>query len=216
MKRTAYFRFVVFSAFTIWLVLAASAGAGDCQKALAVVFRNEGGFSTDRHDPGNYWHGQFMGTKYGICARDYGAELSRKGKTIRGLTLQDAALIYNRDYFKPLGLDRVRSQWLSTMFLDTAVNCGTGTSAILIKRTINRLNGLEEDVPMDPGINQGNLDWINEYTRTRLFEREKDTTRRALFGSVFREMRARRYAAIVRAKPKLLRYLPTWLERTYE
>ena len=198
------------------LLFSTTVDAGDCQKALAVVFRNEGGFSTDKNDPGNFCRGTFMGTKYGICARDYGAELARQGRTIKGLTLQDAAKIYNRDYFLPLGLDRIRSQWLTTMFLDTAVNCGTGTSAILVKRTINRLNGLQENVPMDPGITSREIDWINEYTRTRLFESEKDTTRRALFGSVFREMRARRYAAIVRAKPKLLRYLPTWLERTYE
>jgi lysozyme family protein len=196
-------------------LLAPVAQAADCQQALAGVFRNEGGLSMDPHDSGNFYKGKLLGTKYGIAASVYGGALAKQGKTIQGLTLADAAAIYNRDYFLPLHLDQVKSQWLASMFLDTAINCGVGTAAILMTRTINVLNGLGEDFPVDPVVGQKEIDWINDYTKTRMFEGEKDKARRALFGSVFKEMRSRRYVAIVRHDAKKLRYLPTWLERTY-
>ena len=173
------------------------------------------GLSLDPHDSGNFYKGRLLGTKYGIAASVYGGALAKQGKTIKGLTLADAAAIYNRDYFLPLRLDRIKSQWLASMFLDTAINCGTGTAAILMARTINVLNGKAEDFPTDPAIGPTEIDWINDYTRTRWYQGEKDKARRALFGSVFKEMRSRRYVAIVRRDPKKLRYLPTWLERTY-
>lgn len=197
------------------LMLPALAGAADCALALKTIFRNEGGYQCDPNDSGNWTGGRvgkgtLKGTKYGIAASSYPTV------DIKRLTLETAARYYQRDYWQPLRLDEIKSQWLATMFLDTAVNCGPGVASILVARTINILNGRDEDFPVDPRMTTQMIAWVNDYTRTRRVEREKDRTRRALFGSVFREMRARRYVAIVRYDPRKLRYLPTWLERTYE
>lgn len=186
-----------------------------CQIALKTIFKNEGGFQKLKNDSGNWTGGKvgvgrLVGTKYGICAASY------PKVDIPNLTLQEAARYYERDYWNPLRLGDIKSQWLATMFLDTAVNCGTGTAAILITRCINVLNGQEEDSPADPVLTAKEIDWINNYTKTRWYEGEKDKSRRALFGSVFKEMRSRRYVAIVRHDPKKIVWLPVWIERVYE
>lgn len=186
-----------------------------CQTALKTIFRNEGGFQKLKNDSGNWTGGKvgvgrLVGTKYGICAASY------PKVDIPNLTLPEAARYYQRDYWNPLRLGEIKSQWLATMFLDTAVNCGTGTAAILIVRAVNVLNGKEEDSPADPFLTSQEVDWINSYTKTRWYEGEKDKSRRALFGAVFKEMRGRRYVAIVRHDPKKLVWLPIWMERVYE
>lgn len=189
--------------------------AADCQTALKTIFSNEGGFQNLRNDSGNWTGGKvgvgrLVGTKYGICAASY------PKVDIPNLTLAEAARYYERDYWNPLRLGDVKSQWLATMFLDTAVNCGVGTAAILITRTINVLNGDGEDFPVDPTLGAKEIAAINDMTVTRWYDGAKDKSRRALFGSVFKEMRTRRYVAIVRHDPKKLQWLPTWLERVYD
>jgi lysozyme family protein len=196
-------------------VLHADAPSVSCQVALKTIFKNEGGYQCIRSDSGNWTGGkvgvgQLKGTNWGIAAASY------PKVDIRNLTITTAAQYYQRDYWSPILIGGFKSQWLATMFLDTAVNCGTGTCAILIRRTINVLNGEEEDLPTDPTITQKEVDWVNNYTQTRWYEGAKDKSRRALFGAVFKEMRSRRYVAIVRHDPKKLQWLPTWLERTYE
>lgn len=202
-------------AVAVLVLFATLSHAADCETALKTIWRNEGGYQCIRADSGNWTGGKvgkgvLKGTKYGICAATYPKE------DIKHLTLSRAAQLYQRDFWKPLRLDDVKSQWLATMVLDTGINCGTGTAAILVARTINVLNGKGEDFPVDPSLGQTEIDWINSFTRTRLFEGEKDRSRRGLFGAVFKEMRARRYVQIVRHDPAKLRWLPTWLERTYD
>lgn len=203
------------TALVVLLCLPALALGADCKTALKTIFRNEGGYQCDYNDSGNWTggkigKGKLKGTKYGIAASSY------PKVDIKALTLEQAARYYERDYWDPLRLDEIKSQWLATMFLDSAVNCGTGVAAILIARTINVLNGKSEDFPVDPLMTGQKIAWINNYTQTRIIYGKKDQTQRALFGSVFREMRARRYVAIVRHDRVKLRYLPVWLERVYE
>jgi lysozyme family protein len=189
--------------------------AADTATALKTIFRNEGGFQAMRDDSGNWTGGAIgkgvlRGTKFGICAATYPKE------DIKNLTLTRAAFLYDRDFARPLRLGEIKSQWLATMMLDTAVNCGVGTAAILAARTINVLNGQEEDAPVDPLLSAKDVAWINAFTVTQQFEGKKDRSRRGLFGAIYKEMRSRRYVAIVRHNPKMLKWLPTWLERVYE
>jgi len=199
----------------IILLLAPAAHAADCQTALKTIFKNEGGYQCLKNDSGNWTGGKvgvgrLVGTKYGIAAASY------PKVDIKGLTLETAARYYERDYWNPLRLGEIKSQWLATMFLDTAVNCGSGTAAILITRAINVLNGKAEDSPADPVLTSAEVNWINSYTATRWYDGNKDKANRALFGAVFKEMRARRYVAIVRNSPKKLVWLPVWMERVYD
>ena len=186
----------------------------NCFISLKTIYANEGGFQALRGDSGNWTGGKvgkgvLRGTKYGICAASY------PKLDIKNLTLAQASLLYERDYWKPLHLNLIKSQWLATMFLDTAVNCGTGTAAILITRSINVLNGKEEDYPTDPELGSKEIDWLNNFTQTKWYESKKDTSARALFGSVFKEMRTRYYVKIVQLHPDKLHFLPVWIARVY-
>lgn len=99
----------------------------DFTTAAALVLEQEGVYSTDRNDPGNYTpSGVFKGTKYGISARSYPNE------DIANLTLEQALAIYKRDYWDALRLDEV--PWpLSVCVFDGAVNQGTGATVRLLQ-----------------------------------------------------------------------------------
>jgi lysozyme family protein len=76
------------------------------EQAFARIIGNEGGFTSNQLDPGNWTggkpgEGECRGTKYGISAHAY------PSLDIAGLTLADAYAIYRRDY----GPGRAR-QWL--------------------------------------------------------------------------------------------------------
>lgn len=62
------------------------------QPALNIVLAFEGGLVNDPADPGGI-------TKFGISQRAYPT------LDIANLTLEDASVIYQRDYWEPLGLD---------------------------------------------------------------------------------------------------------------
>jgi lysozyme family protein len=213
MRRLLFWLFLI--QVTVLTITYAVTAPVNCATALKTVFGNEGDYQCLRGDSGNWTGGKvgkgaLKGTKFGIAAASY------PKVDIKNLTLATAALYYERDYWNVLHLGDIKSQWLATMFLDTAVNCGTGTAAILIARTINVLNGKSEDFPVDPVLGPAEIAWINDYTQTRWYDlgKDKDTSRRALFGMVFREMRVRRYLDIVDRNPKMLKWLPIWVRRS--
>lgn len=179
----------------------------DCQKALVKIFSNEGGFQKMRNDSGNWTGGKvgkgvLKGTKFGIAAASY------PKVDIRNLTLPQAARYYERDYWNPLRLSEIKSQGLATTFLDTAVNCGTGTSAILVEKTCNILKGKGLDNPLSARLLPADVKWINEYTRPR--------AARVHFYLVFQALRSERYVAITKADKRKREYLDTWLLRTWD
>lgn len=92
-----------------------------------IVLGNEGGFTNDPRDPGNWTggkvgRGQLRGTRYGISAASYPT------LDIKALTPADARAIYKRDYW-----DRVRGDELppamALVVFDAAVNCGVSRGA---------------------------------------------------------------------------------------
>lgn len=94
------------------------------EQAFRVVIGEEGGFSGDRADPGNWTGGRCgagrcVGTKFGISAAAYPA------LDIAGLSLEGAREIYRRDYW-----DKVRGDGmpppLALLVFDAAVNNGVG------------------------------------------------------------------------------------------
>lgn len=107
----------------------------DFDRALAFVFRWEGGFSTDKNDPGNWTGGQvgvgeFKGTKYGISAGSY-PQLD-----IANLTREQAADIYRTAYWQASGADA--QPWpLSLAVFDAAVNCGVGKARQWLQQSGN-------------------------------------------------------------------------------
>ena len=93
-------------------------------QAFRIVIGEEGGFSADPADPGNWTggacgRGACLGTRYGISAAAY------PNLAIATLTLDAAQAIYRRDYW-----DRVQGDGLppplALLVFDAAVNNGVG------------------------------------------------------------------------------------------
>jgi lysozyme family protein len=94
------------------------------EQAFARIIGNEGGFTSNQLDPGNWTggkpgEGECRGTKYGISAHAY------PSLDIAGLTLADAYAIYRRDYWNKLDADGLPPA-LALLVFDAAVNNGPG------------------------------------------------------------------------------------------
>ena len=93
---------------------------------FAETVGEEGGFSADPDDPGNWTGGSIglgacRGTKFGISAASYPA------LDIASLSLEDAKAIYARDYWAPIQGDKLPPA-LAMIVFDAAVNAGVGTA----------------------------------------------------------------------------------------
>jgi len=89
---------------------------------MAFIFQQEGGFSADPNDPGNWTGGSvgggfLRGTNFGIAAN------SHPGLDIANLTKAEASAIYKTEYWDAIGGDGLRpGEDLAVM--DPAVNSG--------------------------------------------------------------------------------------------
>lgn len=108
--------------------------------AFLTTCQNEGGFSDDPKDPGNWTGGKvgvgiLKGTKYGISAASF-PELD-----IINLTLEDAHEIYRRRYWLPLQCPAIDQTLplLADLLFDLGVNCGIGNAGKFLQRAINTL-----------------------------------------------------------------------------
>ena len=85
---------------------------------LPVILRNEGGYTCDPDDKGNYAYGVLKGTKYGISAAAY------PDLDIKNLTVLQASAIYKKDYWDNCNLDLIMDANKALQIFDTAVNSG--------------------------------------------------------------------------------------------
>jgi lysozyme family protein len=107
----------------------------DFNEAFIILFKNEGTLSIDKNDPGNWTsgavgHGVLKGSKYGISAATY------PDLDIPNLTIDDAKLIYKRDFWDKLKLDRLPNDISFDMF-DCAVNAGISRAIKILQTTID-------------------------------------------------------------------------------
>src|SRR4051812_19204391 len=96
--------------------------AGSFDACMPFIFREEGGFTKDPHDPGNWTGGKvgkgvLKGTNFGIAASSHGA------LEIAKLTKADAAAIYRREYWNACSCD-ILSTGVDLVVMDVAVNSG--------------------------------------------------------------------------------------------
>lgn len=90
------------------------------------VLRIEGGLSLDPNDPGNWYQGKLVGTKYGISAAVWGGQVD-----IPNLTEAQALDIYRQHYWRASGCENL--PWpLCLVVFDTAVNHGVGVAQELL------------------------------------------------------------------------------------
>lgn len=118
--------------------------AANLSASLGQIFGSEGGYSSDRHDPGNWTggavgHGVMHGTKYGIAANSYPTV------DILHLTLAQAADIYRRDYAAKVRFDDLPAG-LDHAMLDFAINSGPSRAVKFLQRTL----GVPDDGKMGP------------------------------------------------------------------
>jgi lysozyme family protein len=114
-------------------------------RCFAFTLGAEGGYSDNSTDPGNWiggevGHGELRGTKYGISASAYPA------LNIAGLTQEEAAQIYRRDYWERLQGDMLPPP-LALVAFDAAVNAGLRRAVIWLQQAA----GLPADGVPGPG-----------------------------------------------------------------
>ena len=100
---------------------------------LILSDRIEGGLSMDKDDKGNWTggavgRGALKGTKYGISAASYPT------LDIKKLTKAEAKAIYKRDYWTPIGADKLEPP-MALLAFDCAVNQGIGRARQILKDT---------------------------------------------------------------------------------
>lgn len=182
--------------------ISVSAYAADVKKSLTVVFGHEGGLQCDRDDPGN-WTGGKVGigrqgcTKFGIATNTYPT------LDTRNLTIQQAAKLYERDFWNPIRLSEFESQGLATEIFDTSVNCGVYAGGNIVIHLVNifgpahyKLNGK---------VNAEMVEWINQYTRKK--------TNRVTFYKALNALQGERYLSIIERNPKMMKYSNSWFAR---
>lgn len=103
-------------------------------KAFDRVFTNEGGFQDDPQDRGNWTSGivgvgELKGTKFGLAAMTYPT------LDIRNLTLEQAKVIYKRDWWDKLGMEQFRPAMQYQMF-DAAINHGIYNATRILQYAI--------------------------------------------------------------------------------
>lgn len=116
-------------------------------EALAYVGINEGGFQINPNDPGNWYNGELLGTRYGISApvareNGYMGEMQYLPKSF-------ADSIYQAKYWP--GLEGIRSQAIATKILDMRVQFGKSGGSKLAQQAANMLGaGLSVDGVIGP------------------------------------------------------------------
>jgi len=113
-------------------------------QAFSIVLGNEEGLTREAKDPGNWTGGRvgvglLRGTKYGVSASAY------PHVDIAALTIADARVIYQRDYWDKMLSDRLPAH-LSVLLFDAAVNCGVSRAV----RWLQQAAGTDADGAMGP------------------------------------------------------------------
>lgn len=108
-------------------------------KVFAILIGEEGGYSDDPADPGNWTGGrvgvgELRGTKYGISAGAYPTV------DIKALTLDAARSIYVRDYWVKVGGDELPAPVAMVVF-DDGVNSGIEVAVETLQSVSNQFSG---------------------------------------------------------------------------
>jgi lysozyme family protein len=164
-------------------------------KSLKFVLKWEGGLSDDPDDPGGR-------TYRGVTQARYNQYRKAKRLPLRDvaqMTEQEMQEIYWTYYWLPVKGDEFGYPVALAVF-DTGVNMGTVTAVKLLQRAINDLLPQEKWIKVDGVLGQQTLTVAKSLNPVQLALRLCDR-------------REERYRAIVRANPKLGKFLKGWLNR---
>lgn len=172
-------------------------------RALQETLKWEGGRSNDPDDPGGE-------TWVGITRRDHpywsGWSLPRAAPDLR---LQaHAAPVYYDHYWSPAGcsdLAELVDKKLAMVVFDTAVNMGVKTAVKMLQRAIN-----SEITSFGLGHAPLAVDGI---TGPKTVKAARAMNNRFPLYSAVLQRRVQRYEAIVRNKPRMVKFIRGWLNR---
>lgn len=157
----------------------------DFNLAIPFVFRHEGGYVCDPHDPGGE-------TNFGICKRSY------PDLDIPHLTRPEAQAIYQRDFWHPLQLDQFVSQDVATKVLDTAVLIGRHRAIRFLQQAAQ--TAAAANIDADGTIGPNTLAAVNQASPPLLL-------------SAYRQLLAVYYEGLAQAVPTDRKFLNGWLTR---
>jgi lysozyme family protein len=164
-------------------------------RCLRFVLKWEGGLSNDPDDPGGL-------TNRGVTQARYDQYRKEKGlpkRSVAQMTDQEMREIYWKYYWVPVKGDEFPYPLALAVF-DTGVNMGTVTAIRLLQRAINDL------LPAGKWID------VNGKLGNQTISVAKSLPTKTLALKLC-DRREERYRAIVRAKPKLGKFLRGWLNR---
>lgn len=144
------------------------------EEAIAHILKFEGGYVCHESDPGGE-------TNFGISKRAY------PNIDISTITPNEAKLIYKRDYWDKIGVEKLPSS-LRLLFFDAAVNQGPTSAVIMLQKVV----GAKPDGVMGPAT----LEMVNAVKPNEL---------------VFRYFMARQ--ACYMANPNFATFGLGWLKR---
>lgn len=122
-------------------------------EAFKRLIGHEGGYSSDRRDPGNWTGGrvgvgELKGTKFGLAANTY------PNLDIKNLTLAQAKAIYKKDWWDKLGADGMHSAIVFQLW-DFAINAGKSRAIKELQQAVG--------VPADGIIGPQTLAAVNSH-----------------------------------------------------
>lgn len=160
------------------------------ETALPWVLRHEGGWSDDPLDRGG-------ATMYGITL----AVAQRHGipdaLALRGITPQQAADIYRKDYWR---FDGIVNQNVATKVFDIAVNCGLSTAVKMLQKAVGMAGHF---TTVDGDLGPKTLEAVNACHVYTLM-------------SLLVSLQRSHYQRIVDRSPEQIRFLKGWMRRADE
>jgi lysozyme family protein len=164
-------------------------------RCLKFVLKWEGGLSDDPDDPGGRTYRGVTQARYNEYRKAKGLPLQDVAK----MTEQEMREIYWVYYWQPVKGDEFAYPLALAVF-DTGVNMGTVTAIRLLQRAINDLLPQEKWVAVDGKLGPQTITAAKSLNAKTLALKLCDR-------------REERYHAIVRANPKLGKFLRGWLNR---
>lgn len=156
----------------------------DFRPAFEFMIQHEGGYSDDPSDPGGE-------TNWGISKRSY------PYLDIRSLSQEDAAQIYQRDFWQPKPYRMIISQRVANKVFDLAVNMGFQEAHCIVQRACNELG---KKIWADGQLGPLTIQAINECDPDFLLDAIRYNARHF-------------YMELVARRPSSQKFLNGWIKR---
>jgi lysozyme family protein len=154
------------------------------KKAFQNLLKEEGGYVNDKKDRGGE-------TKYGVSKRSY------PQVDIKNLTLEQASLIYHRDFYLPMRCDKFVDDAVAVEVLEQSVNIGKKTVIFFIQ-IVAAAHG--ENITMDGYMGDKTVQAANRIPPSSLL-------------TCLKSLAIAHYMELVKENPPMGRYLKGWIKR---